>query len=325
MTRSAVPVVVMLLAGACSLTQEPGSDYTPVPKSEVAEDCRRIWVEGAPLPEDYKGCWDGRTEQPGSPVSCVGGEELVLFESRFWTLGDAQIRNSDGDVWRDAAFEAALDECLPDGVGYIDDFRRSDRVLDHDAAPTGQRYDVGGDPRGVRLDNGRYAPQVVPTLARILYVPLPGRIKEISASWVFTDTDRSRTSGQNVVIGTTSTAFGGGSVQLAVYAGNWRHHPGKRWQLFVVPRPIVDPYPVLASGWLPRGDETGRTGYQMSMRWAGRNTVVVTLPDGTRERISDKRLGRYWGDIAGYQLRRSTATDGAAQFTFASATSQARD
>ena len=148
MMRSAVVGALLLLVAACGLGQDPGSTYTPAPKPESARDCREIWTDGDQLPETYARCWDGRTDHPESSVACVDGEQLTVYDGRLlgrWRGPTCQEASS--DLWSDSAFEEVLAECLPDGSGYVDDFRRSDRMLEADVAPTGQRYIVGGNPR----------------------------------------------------------------------------------------------------------------------------------------------------------------------------------
>ncbi len=196
-----------------------------------------------------------------------------------------------------------------------DDFARADASADiaHDRAPSGQAYTTthgGGSAYLVR--GGRLVPTGVgPRRAAIVYADLDDA-DSIGLEWVWTPGDEGH---QNVIIGASGNGFGRGSVQLAVYQDEWPQHPGLRWALFYVPVPIVDPYPVIASGPLPDAFVDSATRYRVAMRRTATDEVTLSLPDGSTEVVRDAAIAASWGDRIGWQLRRPLAEDGAAEFT----------
>jgi len=113
---------------------------------------------------------------------------------------------------------------------------------------------------------------------------------------------------QNAVIGVTpDKGFGRGSVQLAIFEDNWL--------LFAVENPIVDPYYTIASGHFEQRLEPDRR-YVMRLQFdAATSTALVTLPDGSRHRVTDPIMNRYWGDKIGIQMRRGDERSGEVVFS----------
>jgi hypothetical protein len=197
-----------------------------------------------------------------------------------------------------------------------DDFARDDSAgdIDRQTAPSGHLY-MTTHSEGSQLDvkGHRLVPAGVGPGARtaILYTEVDG-VEAIGLEWVWTPGPEGH---ENIVIGATTNGFGRGSVQVTVYEDEWPDHPGLRWALFYVPQPIIDPYPVIASGGLPDFVADGQTEYRVVLRRTASDQVLVSLPDGTTAKATDPAIAAYWGNRVGWQLRRPLAGDGAAEFT----------
>jgi len=198
-----------------------------------------------------------------------------------------------------------------------DDFSGADGTINATFAPTGHKYTHGGDATHLMRTSNRYTPTPTPGDADILYLTHSSKVDWVFAKFVLTP--GTGTGGQNAVVGTCNVGFGQGSVQLAIYEGTHGGPLGVDWQLFYVPSPIVDPYPVITSGTWSGGftlDRTGATIYWFGMRRLSTNTVALYLPDGSVHVTTDTNIGTYWGKRVGIQSRRPNSTDGHSEFTF---------
>ena len=195
-----------------------------------------------------------------------------------------------------------------------DKFRRSNRRLEGDRAPSGHVYRTTGPPETNLLEDGRYVPRPLPGHASILYTELERTPDTVAAEFVWRS---GSTQGANVVLGTCKEGFGLGSVQLAIY-GSTEDKRAHRWVLFAVPNPIVDPYPVLAAGDLREDFEfrmDGITRYRFYLHRTGSDGVLLQLPDGQIITHRHAAIASYWGKVSGVQLRRPRSGDAYAEFT----------
>ena len=91
------------------------------------------------------------------------------------------------------------------------------------------------------------------------------------------------------------------------------------WLLFCVTQEAGETvYPILASARFRPGFSfvrDGSTRYRSILERTGPTTVGLQLPDGEEQLVDDGRIAEFWGDAAGFQLRRPFSTDGYAEFT----------
>jgi hypothetical protein len=250
------------------------------------------------------------------PVSIIVAALVVLTTVALVVGYRVVTSGSDTDA-PDPASEAR--ELLPVPAVIWDDYARADVAdLDGTQAPTGQVYDVLAGAGSMQLRHHRLVPTgVVPKKADILYTDVLD-VTSIGAEWKWTSPGG--TGHENVVVGASPGGFGGGSVQLAVYAVDSNLDPEVQWELFVVPADGTFPYPVLASGGLTVDlDRSGAKSYAMVLRRTGPDEVTVELPDGSTQVVSDSLIEQNWGDRVGWQLRRPMTSDGAAEFSLTAA------
>lgn len=199
---------------------------------------------------------------------------------------------------------------------YTDSFLGGDGNIDGQYAPSGAKYFVRNpvtttglsivDHRLVRTNPTAYGPG-----APTLMWPFTNDPFSVGAQFSFT---AGSTDLQNVAIGTCATGFGAGSVQLGVSPTGWTlfyTYSKTSTSTAIVP---------LAQGSFAHPLATdGSVVYRMSMAVnVASSSVQITYPGGTRT-LSDPAIAQYWGDLAGFQIRRPSSTDGSAQLVNISA------
>jgi hypothetical protein len=188
-----------------------------------------------------------------------------------------------------------------------DTFGRANGVLDGTLAPSGGTYTVEGTGTKNQIVGGVYAPNVTPGTADVQVLHLPFQQTLTAVTGEFTFTAGGTTTTHNVVIGAAPGNFGaaGGSIQLSWNAAGL-------WQLFSF---VPTVYTILGQGNLAA--PVVGTRYRMTMTRTGYNTVVLELPDGSLQTITDPNVSLRWGNQAGWQTRRPATTDGTAVFSMA--------
>lgn len=261
----------------------------------------------------------GDTDTDGHPASVV---TVTPTGGLAGTNVQAALAELDTEATETAARLAvkagnAAAELLGGNLKGWDNFHRTDRLLNGDTAQSGQVFFTGGGQSNLPLVNNRHRPIDTLPGAKVLYLPHRTVMDAVAAEFVFTP---GTTRTQNAVIGACRNFFGasvspGGSVQLAVYAD---HQLGQtyEWALFYVEDPVVDPYPIIASGMLNIDMvDDGETRYVMAMRRTGEDTVTIELPDGQVLTYINAAIATYWGNNAGFQIRPAQVTDGWGEFT----------
>lgn len=214
-----------------------------------------------------------------------------------------------------ACCSISLSEALPPDVW--DDFEGPDGIIqDSSISSSGHVYDINWAEQGTHvIESGYYKPNLAAT-ARIAYIKCGSTPMTVAAEFRFADVPgvTHRDHGENAVIGVCERGFGfnsgngdGGSIQLCIYRD--------QWQLFVVEDPIVDPYPILASGSFSQPLVAG-VNYKMAMHYDGDRTVLVDAPQGLTGIATDDRILEHWdGDKFGIQMRRPSSQDGFVEFS----------
>ena len=126
LARSALAAATLLLAVGCGdddgdaaedpagespSSQAPSTtDGTSEPTAPTLPACADVWVVGATLPRDYRGC-----EQDGAAVKpdkhpCSYGSAIVEFADRFYAVSGKQI-NEVPSLTDSEQFQQALSAC----------------------------------------------------------------------------------------------------------------------------------------------------------------------------------------------------------------------
>jgi hypothetical protein len=97
-------------AGASeSATDEPSGD--PSASATVAGPaCDDVWVGGATLPEDYRGCSRDGTWQEPERRRCSFGVPIVTFDGRFYAV-PGKVVNDVGDLGSSKDYQQAVNSC----------------------------------------------------------------------------------------------------------------------------------------------------------------------------------------------------------------------
>jgi hypothetical protein len=198
---------------------------------------------------------------------------------------------------------------------FYDNFARSDRPIEGDMTPYGQIYRT--NVRGGQFIRNKHYVSNTAGAPKIAYITMNNEPHGIAAGFVFTPylairgIQEKPNNLPNAVIGAAAKAFGFGSVQLAVYPDQWK--------LFVVQKPIVDPYPVLASGYFKDHLQYNKR-YSMAMTYnPATSSVTVSVPGSAPQTIRNPIFSRYWGRVIGMQIRRQSNALGNVLFTILAA------
>ena len=121
LTRSALAAAILLLAAGCSdddadTADDPAGD-DPASQSPSSTEggtglpaCADVWVAGAKLPRDYRGC-----EQDGAAVKadkhrCSYGAAIIEFDNRFYAVTGKFI-NEVPSLTESEQYQQALTAC----------------------------------------------------------------------------------------------------------------------------------------------------------------------------------------------------------------------
>jgi len=73
--------------------------------------CGEVWVEGARLPADYKGCLDGETAVKAKNRYCEFGQKLVTYADQFWAVRGGKVNDAKGPLKDSADYRDDLASC----------------------------------------------------------------------------------------------------------------------------------------------------------------------------------------------------------------------
>jgi hypothetical protein len=73
--------------------------------------CSEVWVEGARLPSDYKGCLDGETAVKAKNQYCEFGQKLVTYADQFWAVRGGKVNDAKGPLKDSADYRDDLASC----------------------------------------------------------------------------------------------------------------------------------------------------------------------------------------------------------------------
>ncbi|MBJ7358170.1 hypothetical protein [Nocardioides sp.] len=96
---------------------EPTPSESPIVPTETAEPlpdwpaCTDIWVEGAKLPADYKGCLEDQTAVKAKNQYCEFGKKLVTYGDRFWAVRGGLVNDAGGPLKDSADYRDDLASC----------------------------------------------------------------------------------------------------------------------------------------------------------------------------------------------------------------------
>lgn len=86
---------------------------TPTDGATSADEgpaCDEVWVGGATLPEDYRGCSrDGAWQEP-ERTPCSFGVPIVTFDGRFYAV-PGKVVNDVGDLKSSKDYRRAVNSC----------------------------------------------------------------------------------------------------------------------------------------------------------------------------------------------------------------------
>jgi hypothetical protein len=100
-----------------SAPAEPTPSESVVTPTETAEPlpdwpaCGEVWVAGARLPGDYKGCLDGDTPVKAKNQYCEFGKKLVTYGDRFWAVRGGRVNDAGGPLKDSPDYADDLDSC----------------------------------------------------------------------------------------------------------------------------------------------------------------------------------------------------------------------
>lgn len=93
-------------SGSASTTDEPVPSATAV----TGPPCADVWVAGATLPRDYRGCDLDGTWQRADKKPCSFGKPIVVFGERFYAV-PGKVVNDVEDLASSEQYQSALAAC----------------------------------------------------------------------------------------------------------------------------------------------------------------------------------------------------------------------
>jgi len=126
LTRTAVAAGILLLAVGCGdddkgAAEDPAGE-SPSSQSPSATDasseppapelpmCADVWIAGATLPRDYRGCEQEGEAVPADKHQCSYGSAIVEFADRFYAVTGKQI-NEVPSLADSEQYKQALSAC----------------------------------------------------------------------------------------------------------------------------------------------------------------------------------------------------------------------
>jgi len=121
LARGALAAAVLLLAGACGddepeSAEDPGTDTSTSPSAEATGDatgpaCDEIWVDGAQLPRNYRGCVAEGAEVKPEKTTCSSGQIFVTYDDRFWAVTGGTISEGTSPLVDDPDYAEDIGAC----------------------------------------------------------------------------------------------------------------------------------------------------------------------------------------------------------------------
>jgi hypothetical protein len=96
---------------------EPSPSASPIEPTEPVEPlpdwpaCAEVWVEGAKLPGDYRGCLEDETAVKAANQYCEFGKKLVTHADRFWGVRGGKVNDASGPLKDSSDYRDDLASC----------------------------------------------------------------------------------------------------------------------------------------------------------------------------------------------------------------------
>jgi hypothetical protein len=121
LTRSALAAVLLLMAGCGddegTTADDPADETTTSQEPSATEPsatglpaCADVWVAGADLPRNYRGCEQDGEEIKADKHPCSYGAAIVEFDDRFYAVTGKQI-NEVPSLTESDQYQRALSAC----------------------------------------------------------------------------------------------------------------------------------------------------------------------------------------------------------------------
>jgi hypothetical protein len=126
LARSALAAAVLLLAAACgdddgTTAEDPADDPSASPSPSATDEaseppavdlpqCDEVWVAGATLPRDYRGCVQDDEAIKPDKHACSYGSTIIEFADRFYAVSGKQI-NEVPSLTESDQYHQALSAC----------------------------------------------------------------------------------------------------------------------------------------------------------------------------------------------------------------------
>lgn len=96
-----------------SPTESEPTETEPTESEPTEPECAQVWVDGAFLPDPYRGCFDAEkgSWQEAMVYRCSSGQKLVTYRRNFYAVPGEKVIESTQPLARNAAFQKALKTC----------------------------------------------------------------------------------------------------------------------------------------------------------------------------------------------------------------------
>jgi hypothetical protein len=112
---SLAAALALVTAGCGDADSPEAGSPSPSPTSSSPADgpqCGEVWVAKAPLPEDYRGCYeeDGEFVKADKQM-CSFGTEMVTYDNRFYGILGKWVNEVEGTLDTSKVYRKAYNTC----------------------------------------------------------------------------------------------------------------------------------------------------------------------------------------------------------------------
>lgn len=73
--------------------------------------CSEVWVEGAELPEGYRGCDEAGTYVARDALGCSSGQRMVRYDDHYYAVLGGTIHQTESSLGEDVGYRKAVASC----------------------------------------------------------------------------------------------------------------------------------------------------------------------------------------------------------------------
>jgi hypothetical protein len=111
---SLAAALALVTAGCGDADSPEAGSPSPSATSSSAADgpqCSDVWVAKAPLPANYRGCYEDDEFVKADKQMCSFGTEMVIYDNRFYGILGKWVNEVDGTLDTSRQYRRAYNTC----------------------------------------------------------------------------------------------------------------------------------------------------------------------------------------------------------------------